>query len=116
MAVDGAGVEGGEELHGFADLHLLLEVGGLQADADAVFELARLHLGIAAEHGDAAAAAGAQAFEDFDGGGFAGAVGAEEAEDFAGAYFEIDAFDGAQAAVVFSEGGDGNRWEHEDPV
>src|ERR1019366_4067008 len=55
MAVHGARVEGGEEFHGLADFELLLEIGGLQADADAVLELAGLHLGVAAEHADASA-------------------------------------------------------------
>ena len=55
------------------------------------------------EDADAAAGAGAQALEDFDGGGFAGAVGAEQAEDFAGAHFEIDAFDGLERAVGLFE-------------
>ena len=85
------------------DRDLLLQVGGLQADADAVLELAGLDFGIAAEDADAAAAARAQAFQDFDGGGLAGAVGAEQAEDFAGAHFEIDALDGGEAAVALFE-------------
>jgi hypothetical protein len=84
IAIHGAGVEGREEFHGLADLELLLEVGGLQADADAVLELKGLDLGVAAEHADATAGTGAQAFQDFDGGGLTGAVGAEQAEDFAG--------------------------------
>ena len=113
IAIHGAGVEGGEELHGLADFELLLEVGGLQADADAVFELKGLDLGVAAEHADAAAGTGAQALEDFDGGGFAGAVGAEQAEDFAGADFEIDAFDGRKAAVALGEGFHLNGIVHE---
>src|ERR1017187_6322909 len=104
VAIHGAGVEGVEELHGLVDLDFLLEVGGLQADADAVLELAGLHLGIAAEDADASAGAGAQAFEDFDSGGLTGAIGAEQAEDFAGAHFEIDALDGRKTAVALAEG------------
>ena len=76
----------------------------MQADADAVLELAGLDLGVAAEHADASAGARAQSLEDFDGGGLAGAVGAEQAEDFAGAHFEIDALDGREAAVALGEG------------
>jgi hypothetical protein len=71
---------------------------------DAVLELAGLHLGVAAEDADASAGAGAQPFEDFDGGSLAGAIGAEQAEDFAGAHFEIDALDGRKAAVALAEG------------
>src|ERR1035441_3349611 len=104
VAIHGARVESVEELHGLVDLDLLLEVGGLQADADAVLELAGLHLGIAAEDADASAGAGAQPFEDFYGGGLTGAIGAEQAEDFAGAHFEIDALDGGKAAVTLAEG------------
>ncbi len=103
MPSDGARVEAGEELDGLADLDLFLQIGGLQAHADAVFELARLHFGIVAEHGNASAAARAQAFEDLDGAGFAGAVGAEQAEDFARAHFEIDALHGGERAVGFFE-------------
>ena len=104
IAIHGAGVEGREEFHGLADLDLLLEVGGLQADADAILEFAGLDFGVAAQHADAAAGAGAQALQNFDGGGFAGAVGAEQAEDFAGAHFEIDALDGRKSGVALGEG------------
>jgi len=104
--VDVAGVEGGEELDGLFHFELVLEAGGLQADTDAVFELAGLDLGIAPEDGDASAGSWTQSFENFDGGGLAGAVGSEEAEDFAGADFEVDAFDGLEGAVVLFEGFD----------
>ena len=60
-----------------------------------------LDVGIEAEDGDAAAGAGAEAFEDFDGAGFAGAIGAEEAEDFACLDVEVNAFDGLEIAVGF---------------
>src|ERR1019366_1728854 len=104
VAIHGTGVEGVEELHGLVDLDLLLEVGGLQADADAVLELAGLHLGIAAEDADASAGARAQALEDFDGGGLTGAIGAEQAEDIAGAHVEIYALDGRKTAVALAQG------------
>ena len=60
-------------------------------------------LRIEAADGDAAAVEGAQAFEDFDGGGFAGAVGAEQAEDFAFFDGEADAADGFDVAVALDE-------------
>ena len=67
-----------------------------------------LFVGVEAEDADVAAGALADAFEDFDGGGFACAVGAEQAEDFAGADFEIDASNGLEIAVFFAESGDGD--------
>ena len=59
--------------------------------------------GIEAADADAAAVEIAEAFEDFDGGGFAGAVGAEEAEDFAFVDAEADAADGFEIAVALDE-------------
>ncbi len=49
---------------------------------------------------DAAAVEIAEAFENFDRGGFAGAVGAEETEDFAFVDAEADAADGFEFAVT----------------
>src|ERR1035438_8714538 len=76
----------------------------LGSDAEAVLELAGLDLGVAAQHADATARAGAQALEDFDGGGLTGAVGAEHAKNFAGTHFEIDALNGGETAVGLLEG------------
>jgi hypothetical protein len=90
-AVDGTGVEAGKEFDGLADLDLLLEIGGLQADADAILELARVHLGIETKHGDASAGTRTKALEDLDGAGFARAVRAQKSEYFTRADFEIDA-------------------------
>ena len=90
------------------------QVGGLQADADAVFELVLLFVGIEAEHAHIAGGALADAFENLDGGGFARAVGTEQAEDFAGLDFEIDAADSFEVAVAFVEtvNGNGQRVGH----
>ena len=84
VRIQHAAVERAEEVQGFDDLDLVGQIGGLQADADAVFELLLLLVGIEVEDADVAGGALADAFEDFDSGGFAGAVGTEQSEDFAG--------------------------------
>ena len=83
VRIEHAAVERAEKMQRFDDLDLVGQIGGLQADADAVFELRFLLVGIVIEHADIAAGALADAFENLDGGGLAGAVGAEQAEDFA---------------------------------
>ena len=102
-AVDGARVEAREKVHGLADLHLVLEPRGLEADADAVLHLAGLHLRIEAEHRHPAAGARAKPLEDFDRGGFSGAVRPEQSEHFAGAHVEVDALHRGKRAIVFAE-------------
>src|SRR5205823_13602921 len=84
----------------------------LQADTDTVLEAARLDARVAIEHPHASAAAGAQAFEDFDGGSLASTVRTQQAEDLARAQFEIDALDSGEVAVTFVEGLRLNRTRH----
>jgi len=73
-----------------------------------------LFVGVVIEDADVAAGALADAFEDFDGGGFAGAVGSEKAEDFTCGDLEIEAAHGFEGSVVFGEAGyqDGQRLGH----
>src|SRR5262249_51649727 len=40
--IDAAGVKAGEQRHGLLNLHLVLKLGGLQADSDAVLDIGRL--------------------------------------------------------------------------
>jgi hypothetical protein len=84
-------------------VEFFLEVGGLEADADAVLDLRGLDFGVEAEDADVAAGTGAEAFEDLDRGGLARAVRSEEAEDFAGADFEVDSFDGSEIGIALVE-------------
>jgi len=58
------------------------------------FSFPEIPLGIQAADRDAAAVEGAQAFENFDRGGFTGAIGAQQTEDFAFFYGETYAADG----------------------
>src|SRR5438876_5572273 len=97
-------------MNGFANFDFFRQVGGLQADADAVFELFTLRAGVESQDGDIASAAGTQAFKNLDSGGFAGAVRTEESEHLAGAHFKIDAFDGGEVAVIFGEACDFDDW------
>ena len=90
------------------DRDFVREIGGLQANADAIFQRLLLFVGIETEHGDIAAGARAQAFEDLDCGGFPGAVRAEQAEDLAGLYLEIDALHCFVRAVGFAQTARGN--------
>ena len=73
----------------------------------------RLHLGVAAQDADAAAAARAQSLQNFDRRRLTRAVGAEHAEDLAGAHFEIDALDGRKTAVALAQGFHLDRIVHE---
>src|SRR6185369_5039037 len=63
-----------EEVDGFANFDLFREIGRLQADADAIFELPALRSGVESENRDIASAAGTEAFENLDSSGFTGPV------------------------------------------
>jgi hypothetical protein len=68
-----------------------------------VLEFAGADLRVEAANAHSAAVGIAQAFEDFDGSGFAGAIGAEQAKDFAFVNAEADAAHGLHVAVMFHE-------------
>ena len=110
IAVHCLGVEFAEEMDGFANFDFFRQVGGLQAHADAIFELFTLRAGVESQNGDVASTAGTQAFKNLDSGGFTGAVRTEKSEHLAGVHFKIDAFDGREVTVVFCEGCDLNDW------
>ena len=78
-----AGVQRGEELQVLQRGELLVVVGQLEGDADALVVVAAPVGGVAAPHRRPAAVAGEQPGEDLLGGGLPGAAGAEEAEHLA---------------------------------
>src|SRR5258706_5400588 len=98
-----ARIEGAEQFEGFLHQQLVGQIGGLQADADAVLERANFSRGIVTQHGDVSCRARAQSFQDFNGSGLSGAVGAEQAEDFALRDVEIDPAHGLEISVGFTE-------------
>ena len=71
-----------------------------RGDAEPLAELLRVCVPGAAEDADLAGSGFEQAFENFDGGGFAGAVGAEQAEAFAFVDLQIEAAQGFDFGVV----------------
>ena len=75
----------------------------MQRSADFVFESFRFALRIKAADGNAAAVGIAEAFEDFNGSGFAGAVRPEQAENFSFFHVEADAANGFDVAVALDE-------------
>jgi len=97
-------------MHGFADANFLGQIGGLQANADAVLELLALPVGIEAEDGDVAAGSGPEAFQNFYGRGLAGAIGPEQAKDFPRLDGEVDSLHGVDVTVGFLEGLHRDRW------
>ncbi len=101
--VHGSAVERTEKMEGLDHPNFVRQVGGLQANADAVFQLPVLLIGVEPENADFAGGSLANAFENFDGGCFAGAVGAEKTEDFAGVDFEVNAADGSDVAIRLSQ-------------
>src|SRR5438309_7865626 len=96
-------VEAGEETESFHDPELVRERRGLQRGADFVFESFRFVLRIKATDGNAAAVGIAEAFENFNGSGFAGAVRPEQAENFSFFHIETDAANGFDVAVALDE-------------
>jgi hypothetical protein len=59
-------------------------------------------------HANGAGVGRAQAFDHFEGRGFAGAVGTEDAEDLARVHGEVDAIDGGKLAVALDQASDIN--------
>ncbi len=108
VAVDTPRVERGKQLQSFVDLDFIRQVGGLQADADPVFDPARFQAGIVAEHQRLAGAALPEPFEDLDRGGLARAVGAEQAEYFAGEDLERETADCFKIAVALPQTANGD--------
>src|SRR5215469_8489124 len=109
LRAQAAGVERGEQLHGLLHADFRRQVGGLQADADAVFELLLLAIGIEAQNPSVSAAARSQAFKNLHRAGFAGAIGAEQAEDLARADLEVDALYGVNVGVGLLQRADRNN-------
>jgi len=104
---DGAGVECGEEVEGFARGDGVLEGGGLEDGADGALDGGGMEAGVEAGDVDGAGIGKAKAKGTLEEGGFAGAVGTEKAEDFAGEDVEGDGIDGADGAVGFDQVADG---------
>src|SRR5438309_2373482 len=96
-------VEAGEKTKSFHDTELVGERRGLQRNADFVLEGVRIALRVQAADGNAAAVGIAEAFEDFNGSGFAGAVRPEQAENFSFFHIETDAANGFDVAVALDE-------------
>jgi hypothetical protein len=96
-------VEIGKEIEGLPHFDLFRQIGGLQADADAIFERLALLAGIVAQDRDLAAVAGAEPFQHFHGGGLPGPVRTKEGEDFSRVHFEVDSPYGRKTAVVLRE-------------
>jgi hypothetical protein len=96
-------------MHGFVHSDFFGQIGGLQADSDAIFELLPLAVGIEAQDGNLACGAGPQAFQNLYRCGFAGAVRSQQTEDFSRLDFEIDALHCMDVAVGFLEALDGDR-------
>jgi hypothetical protein len=92
-------VEGCEQLHRFLNSHFLRQVRSLQANSDAVFQLLALLIGVKAKHGNVAAAARPQTFENLDCCGLPCPIRPEQAKDFSGLNFEINSFDGLHVAI-----------------
>ena len=75
----------------------------MQRGANFVLKSSRFALRVEATDGNAAAVGVAEAFEDFNGSGFAGAIRPEQAENFSFFDVEADATNGFDVAIALDE-------------
>jgi hypothetical protein len=107
------GVEGGEEVEGFADRDAVGQGGLLQLGAHPSVEpVGRRLLRVHAEHAHGARIGPTQAQRALDGRRFARAVGADEAEDLAHLHLQRQVIDGDRGAVRFAERLEGKGRRH----
>ena len=86
------------------------QIGGLQANPDAVFELLPLGIRIEAKNSDLPAGAGTQSLENLDCGSFARAIRPQQAEHFSRFDLKVNSLDSLKLAVGFLETVDGDGW------
>jgi hypothetical protein len=104
-AVHAAAVQRGPQVHGLLDGDALLELRGLELDADAVLQRVDVADRVQAEHHDRPAVGPPQPFHALQRRGLAGAVGPDEPEDLAGFHLEGHFVDGHRRAVGLANAG-----------
>ena len=101
--IDFSIVAGGEGLDEFEEVEVFEKGGGLELYADDGFDVVGMFLDVDSFDENGAGCGLLEAFDHFEGGGFAGAVGAEDAEGFALLDGEGDVLDGGEGGVFFGE-------------
>src|SRR5882762_5439274 len=88
-----------EGLQCLSNPDFLRKIRGLQTNANAVFELVTLSIGIVTENLDAPCGTGTQPFENLDGRGLPCTVWSQQTENFSGLNLEVDALHSFVIAV-----------------
>src|SRR5580704_2442967 len=102
-------VKRAEQLQRLDHFYFVGQIGGLQADADPVFQLRFLLVRIEVEDAHVAAGALSDALENLHRGGLACAVRTQQAEDLANGNFEVDAPDSLDIAIFLAQTRYGDR-------
>ena len=90
--------------------HLFWQIRGLQTNANSIFELLPLLVGVEAQDSDLPSGARPQPLENLDGRGFSGAVRAKQAKDFSRLDFEVDSLHRVDIAIGLGQSPDGDGW------
>ena len=104
-----AGVERRDDALHVAELPVLVQVAGVEHDAELFLGLLLAGDVVHAEHRDATGVAADHVENELDERGFAGAVGTDEAHDVAGGQVEGDVVQREAGIVAFGDSGDGQR-------